>query len=76
MRDALAAAALLLGVLALVGLRPASRREPPPPLPTSGCTLWMADAIPRVGPRTREQVAERIRAGDVPPAAAGWFVAR
>lgn len=62
---------LLLGLLAT--LRPLPDRGAPPPLPAAACATWMADAIPRVGPRTRDAVAAAIRRGEVPAAARDWF---
>lgn len=76
MRDAVAAAVLLLLLGGLTLLRPAADRQAPAPLPAASCTVWMADAVPGVGPKSREQVAERIRAGEVPEAASDWFASR
>lgn len=73
MREALAAAALLLALGVLAALRPAPARGLPPPIPAADCAPWMADAIPGVGPLGRDQASRRIRAGEVPAAAAGWF---
>lgn len=76
MRDAAAAATLLIILGGLGLLRPAADRQAPDPLPAASCTVWMADAVPGVGPKSREQVAARIRGGEVPPAARDWFVSR
>lgn len=73
MRDAIAAGVLLLLLAGLAWLRPPAQRLAPPLLPAASCEPWMADAIPGVGPKTRERAAARIHAGQVPPAAAGWF---
>lgn len=75
MREAAAAAALLLALGLLAALRPPPPRAAPDPLPAASCAAWMADAVPGVGTKTRAAVAARIRAGEVPAAAAGWFAA-
>ena len=70
---ALAVVVLLLVAGLLAWLRPLPQRHPPAPLPTSACAIWMADAVPGVGMKTRAEVAERIRTGTVPAAAREWF---
>lgn len=75
MREAAAAAILLIALGILGALRPTADRAAPAPLPAAACTTWMADAVPGVGPKTREAVAARIRAGQVPAAAHDWFSA-
>ncbi|MBN8524506.1 MAG: hypothetical protein J0M02_04110 [Planctomycetes bacterium] len=69
------AAALLLALGGIAWLRPMPDRGAPTPMPADGCLTWMADAIPGVGPKTRDAVAARIRAGDVPAVARDWFAA-
>lgn len=76
MRDAVAAAVLLIALGGLAVIRPSVDRQIPAPQPAATCIVWMADAIPGVGPKMREQVAERIRSGDVPTAARDWFASR
>lgn len=76
MRDAIAAAVLVIALGGLAVLRPANDRHPPAAQPAGDCATWMADAIPGVGPKSREQVAARIRAGEVPAAARDWFSVR
>lgn len=73
MRDAVAALALLLLAAGLAWLRPLPDRAAPAPLPAAACETWMADAIPGVGPKNRDQVAAGIRSGAIPAKAEGWF---
>ena len=69
------AAVLLLFALigAVATLRPPRDRAAPAPMPAARAEGWMADAIPGVGPKRRDAVAEGIRAGRIPPAAQDWF---
>lgn len=73
MREVIAVLALLLLAIALAWLRPQPDRAAPAPLPAAACETWMADAIPGVGPKSREQVAAGIRAGAIPHVADSWF---
>jgi hypothetical protein len=72
-RDAIAAGVLLLALGVWASLRPPTDRMAPSAVPAATCSTWMADAVPGVGPKTREAVAARIRAGQVPAAAVDWF---
>jgi hypothetical protein len=75
-RDAIAAVVLLIALVGLAVLRPVGDRQAPALQPAADCAVWMADAIPGVGPKSRELVAARIRAGEVPVAARDWFTTR
>jgi hypothetical protein len=72
-REVIAVLALLLLAAGLACLRPLPDRAAPEPLPAATCETWMADAIPGVGPKSRDQVAAGVRAGTIPPAAREWF---
>jgi hypothetical protein len=72
-RELIAVLTLLLLAAGLAWLRPLPDRTAPEPLPAASCAEWMADAIPGVGPKSRDQVAADIRAGTVPAAARDWF---
>ena len=74
MREVIAVLVVLLVAGALARWRPLPDREPPQPLPAASCQTWMADAIPGVGPKSREQVAAAISSGQVPAKATDWFV--
>lgn len=67
------AAALLLGLGVRASLLPLRDRQAPPPLPAAACEPWMADAIPKVGAKTRDAVRAGIRAGKIPAPAREWF---
>lgn len=70
---AIGAALLILSIGTVATLRQPDDRDPPARLPAAGCTGWMADALPRVGPRSRDAVAAAIRRGEIPPAGKDWF---
>ena len=58
---------MVLVAMALIGLW--SLRSPPAPsdplrVPTAHSEAWMADALPGVGVKTRDQQWQRIKAGD------------
>ncbi|MCS6970067.1 MAG: hypothetical protein RMM29_02075 [Planctomycetota bacterium] len=71
MREALAALGLLLALALSAAFR--GPLPVPPRLPAAACQPWMADCIPGVGAKRREQVAAEIRAGRIPAAARAWF---
>jgi hypothetical protein len=73
MREVLPILILVTMLLLLAWARPMADRAAPAPLPSAAAEPWMADAIPGVGPRTRERIANEIRAGQVPAAARAWF---
>lgn len=73
MRETVAVLVLLLLTAAVAWLRPLPGRAAPAALPAADCVGWMADAIPGVGPKRRDEVAAGIRAGAIPAAAEGWF---
>lgn len=73
MREVMPVAGLLLVLALITVLRPTASRQAPPPLAPAACQTWMADAIPGIGPKRREETAAGIRAGVLPPAAQAWF---
>jgi hypothetical protein len=74
-------AAVLAGLGLWASLRPAARGVEPEPIPRSAARPWMADCLPGVGIKTRDRVADALRAGrweGVPARARAvarrWFV--
>ncbi len=59
--------ALVLVMLVIAGLawRPAPGANIPPLMPLSDATPWMADALPGVGPKSRDQIATQLRQGNI-----------
>ncbi len=59
--------ALVLVMLVIAGLawRPAPGANIPPRLALSDAAPWMADALPGVGPKSRDQVATQLRQGNI-----------
>lgn len=59
-------------VIGLWSLKPAPAPSEPHPIPYARSEAWMADALPGVGIKTRDQQWQRIRAGqlDTLPASA------
>jgi len=72
-REALPVGGLLVLLALLAVLRPLPSRQAPPPLAPAVCQSWMADAIPGIGPKRRDEAAAAIRAGAVPAVAQPWF---
>jgi len=72
-REVIAVLVVLLLAAGLAWLRPQPDRAAPEPLPAAACEVWMADAIPGVGPKSRESVAAGVRSGTIPDAAVGFF---
>lgn len=57
------AAVVLLTILGLIAsLRPKAQRPPIAPVPNRQAEPWMADALPGVGPLTRDRALSAIRA--------------
>ena len=73
MREVIAVGCLLALAAGLAWLRPLPDRAAPAPMPASACTTWMADAIPGVGPKSREGVAAGIRSGSIPDKVRDWY---
>jgi hypothetical protein len=59
--------ALVLVMLVIAGLawRPAPGANIPPPMALSDAAPWMADALPGVGPKSRDQVAKQLQQGSI-----------
>lgn len=65
--ESIIAAALMLALVAAVTLRVVlhGSAPQPDPIPITAAEVWMADALPSVGAKTRAEVAAHIRAGDL-----------
>jgi len=57
----------VIGLLLAIAVVAAARRaaaERDHRLPAGDCEAWMADALPGIGPKTREAMAAAIRSGE------------
>jgi hypothetical protein len=70
----------MVAVVALAAPLLPAPPPPPAPVPHAAAEPWMAEALPGVGPKTADQIAAAIRAGDraalparAHSAAAAWF---
>jgi hypothetical protein len=63
MHKRLSAITAVIAMLIIAGLawRPAPGQHIPPPLPLTDAMPWMADVLPGVGPKSREQVTVYLR---------------
>jgi hypothetical protein len=64
-RSSAIALAFVMALIAGLAWRPAPGSNIPPRLSLTEAAPWMADTLPGVGPKSRDQVAEQLRQGHI-----------